>query len=91
MTIHYSIFPKDLAAHLFQVTLTINKPDPEGQQLDLPSWIPGSYMMREFSRHIVQIKASCQGKKVALSKLDKNTWHQAAAHRAATFAKWERL
>ncbi len=77
MTIHYSIFPKDLAAHLFQVTLTINKPDPEGQQLDLPSWIPGSYMMREFSRHIVQIKASCQGKKVALSKLDKNTWQAA--------------
>ncbi|MBC3929000.1 M61 family metallopeptidase [Undibacterium sp. CY21W] len=75
--IHYSIIPKDLAAHLYQVTLHISQPDPEGQIVSLPAWIPGSYMVREFARNIVQIKASTAGKKVTLKKLDKHTWQAA--------------
>ena len=42
--------------------------------LTLPSWIPGSYMIREFARHIVAIEAHCDGRKVALSKIDKDSW-----------------
>jgi predicted metalloprotease with PDZ domain len=74
MTIHYTIIPIDLAGHLFQVTVRIEKPDPKGQTFILPAWIPGSYMLREFARHIVQMDASCNGKKVALTKLDKHSW-----------------
>ncbi len=74
MTIYYSIVPKDLAGHVFKVTLQVDQPDPLGQQFKLPAWIPGSYMVREFARHIVQIKASSNGKKVALTKLDKHSW-----------------
>jgi predicted metalloprotease with PDZ domain len=72
--IHYTIVPQDLAAHLFDVTLTVAAPDPEGQVFSLPAWIPGSYMIREFARNIVQIGATSGGKKLALSKLDKHTW-----------------
>ena len=68
--VQYTIVPKDLAAHLFDVTLEIAQPDAEGQIVSLPAWIPGSYMVREFSRNIVQIKATSEGKKVALKKLD---------------------
>ncbi|PRC93945.1 M61 family metallopeptidase [Solimicrobium silvestre] len=74
MTIHYTIIPKDLAGHLFQVTVRVDQPDPIGQVFILPAWIPGSYMVREFARNIVQIKASCNGKKVRLTKLDKHSW-----------------
>ncbi len=74
MTIHYTIVPKDLAAHLFQVTLTVAEPNPEGQLFILPAWIPGSYMVREFAKNIVQIKATSNGKKVALTKIDKHSW-----------------
>ncbi|MCH8623040.1 PDZ domain-containing protein [Undibacterium sp. TS12] len=70
----YTIVPKDLAGHMYQVTLDIAAPDAEGQVVSLPAWIPGSYMVREFARNIVQIRASCEGKKVALKKLDKHTW-----------------
>ncbi len=70
----YSITAKDLAAHLFQVTLTVRKPAPEGQVLALPAWIPGSYMIREFSRNIVQIRAEADGRAVSLTKLDKHSW-----------------
>lgn len=76
-TIHYSILPKDPAAHLFEVTLTVESPDPAGQIFSLPAWVPGSYMIREFARNIVRIRAESNGKKLALRKLDKHTWHAA--------------
>lgn len=75
--IHYTITPADPAAHLFAVELTIDNPAETGQVVSLPAWIPGSYMIREFSRNIVQIQASCGGRKVAIRKLDKHTWQAA--------------
>jgi predicted metalloprotease with PDZ domain len=72
--IQYTIVPKDPAAHLFAVTVAVNAPDPQGQVLALPAWIPGSYMIREFARNIVQIRAEANGRKVDLRKLDKHTW-----------------
>jgi predicted metalloprotease with PDZ domain len=76
-SIHYAVDPKDLSGHLFQVTLTIPVPDPAGQVCALPAWIPGSYMIREFSKNIVQIRAQCKGADVALTKLDKHSWQAA--------------
>lgn len=78
MTVHYTIVPVDLAGHLFQVTLRVDQPDPKGQIFMLPAWIPGSYMLREFARHIVKIEASCDGKEITATKLDKHSWQTAA-------------
>jgi len=75
--IHYTIVPKDLGGHLFEVTLTVAAPDPQGQVFALPAWIPGSYMIREFARNIVRIEATAGGRKLALAKLDKHTWRAA--------------
>ncbi len=72
--VYYTITPKDLAAHLFEVTLTVDKPDPVGQVFSLPAWIPGSYMIREFARNIVRIGASSGDARIALKKRDKHTW-----------------
>jgi predicted metalloprotease with PDZ domain len=77
--IRYAIVPQDLAGHLFAVTLVVADPDPEGQVLALPAWIPGSYMIREFARHIVQIRAESGGRPVALTKLDKHSWRAASS------------
>jgi len=75
--IRYSITSNDCAAHLFDVTVTVETPAADGQVFSLPAWIPGSYMIREFARNIVQIRAAAGGKKVALRKLDKHTWKAA--------------
>ncbi len=72
--IKYRIIPKDLGAHLFAVSLQIPNPDEGGQVLALPAWIPGSYMIREFAKNIVQISAKANGKKVPLEKLSKDCW-----------------
>ncbi len=86
--IAYHITPKDLGGHLFAVRLEISQPDPAGQMLALPAWIPGSYMIREFARNIVQIKASCGGKPVALEKISKDCW-QAAACKGPLLLEYE--
>ncbi|KFI22567.1 M61 family metallopeptidase [Nitrosococcus oceani] len=72
--IHYRIIPKNPQAHLFQVTLTILEPAPEGQCLSLPAWIPGSYLIRDFAKHVVQLRAESQGHPLPVEKLSKSLW-----------------
>jgi len=74
MTPHYRVSFSEASAHLIDVTLTVSAPASEGQILRLPNWIPGSYMIRDFSRNIVRLSATSAGRSVALEKLDKSSW-----------------
>ena len=71
--IHYRIETENARAHLFRVTLTVARPAPL-QHLSLPAWIPGSYLVREFARHLSGLEATQAGKPVRLEQLDKATW-----------------
>ncbi len=82
--VHYAIVPKNPEAHLFEITCTVAQPDLQGQNFSLPAWIPGSYLIREFARHIVTLEATCKGKPVKTSKLDKHTWQCAPCKGALT-------
>ncbi|MDR0717246.1 MAG: PDZ domain-containing protein [Azoarcus sp.] len=75
--IRYRIRPSRPEAHVFEVCCTVATPDPDGQRFSLPAWIPGSYMIREFSRHLLGLRAEAGGRAVALDKLDKRTWRAA--------------
>ena len=61
------------ASHRFRVTLTVPQPGAE-QRLSLPVWIPGSYLVREFGRHLSRLCATQRGEPVALTQVDKTTW-----------------
>ncbi|HEY3487600.1 MAG TPA: PDZ domain-containing protein [Gammaproteobacteria bacterium] len=74
MPIQYSIIPADPAAHLYQLSCHIPQPDPAGQTVSLPAWIPGSYMIRDFARNISAIHAEAQGRPIVMEKLDKDSW-----------------
>lgn len=82
--IRYTITSNDPASHVYDVTLTVEKPAADGQVFSLPAWIPGSYMIREFAKNIVQIRGESGGKKVVLKKLDKHTWQAAPCRGALT-------
>ena len=71
--IHYRIEPHDLNGHHYRVTLSLSRPAAE-QRLSLPVWIPGSYMVREFGRHLSRLEARQGRKSIALQQLDKSTW-----------------
>ncbi len=71
--ISYRIDVADVHAHLFRVTLTVPRPEPE-QRLSLPVWIPGSYLVREFARHLSALSARQRGRELPLQQLDKASW-----------------
>ena len=73
MTIRYTVTPRP-TAHKFDVVLEIDAPSPSGHVLSLPAWIPGSYMIRDFAKHIVTLEASCDGQPIRAQKRDKQTW-----------------
>ncbi len=88
--VRYTIFPRNPAAHLFEVTVSLNDPDPAGQRFSLAVWIPGSYMIREFAKNIVTLHAECGGKPLACEKIDKATWQcEPAAPAAAITLTYE--
>ena len=80
--ITYRIEIHDARAHLFRVTLTIARPAPE-QRVSLPVWIPGSYLVREFARHLSSLTATQGGHAVALEQLDKASWQARCTGRGA--------
>jgi predicted metalloprotease with PDZ domain len=69
----YRVEAADPRAHLFHVTLTVAQPE-SPQRVSLPVWIPGSYLVREFSRHLQKLVARQDGKPVAVQQLDKCSW-----------------
>ena len=71
--ITYRIAVADANAHLYRVTLKLPRPAAE-QRLSLPVWIPGSYMVREFARHLSGFEAKQGTRTVALQQLDKTSW-----------------
>lgn len=77
MAITHHVTPHDPAAHRFEVTLTVPEPDPGGQVLRMATWIPGSYTLRHFARHVIAPVATCKGRPVALHRVDGHTWRAA--------------
>ena len=71
--LHYQIEFDDYRQHLVHVTLRFLA-DPN-QELWLPTWIPGSYLIREFSKHIESVQAYDEaGRILEIKKQQKNRW-----------------
>jgi predicted metalloprotease with PDZ domain len=70
----YRIAIASAAAHLYDVRLHVGAGSASTRRLSLPAWIPGSYLVRDFARHILTIEAESGGAPVPLRKLDKHTW-----------------
>jgi len=70
----YLIVPSRPEAHIFTVTCRISDPDKQGQIVSLPCWIPGSYMIREFAKNIIQLRAKADDRELWVSRLDKSSW-----------------
>lgn len=76
MSSHYVIQAISPQAHLYEVTLRLTELDAgrAGVRLRLPNWIPGSYMIRDFSQHIVSLQARGDGNEIAVTRVDKSCW-----------------
>ena len=72
----YRVELADLHAHLYQVSMTLPHPSAD-QQVAMPVWIPGSYLVREFARHVQELTALQEGRVAHIEQLDKCTWRVA--------------
>lgn len=73
-SILYTLVPHDLGGHRLRVSLTLSNPDPQGQELALPAWIPGSYLIRDFARQVETIEASSNKRPVKIRKTGNHSW-----------------
>ncbi len=71
--VHYLVQLQNPKAHIYQITLTISQPLDQ-QTLEMPVWIAGSYMVREFSKQIIAISASQGKQQCAITQTNKSTW-----------------
>lgn len=71
--IEYRIDIADANAHRYRVTLSIRQPT-WPVTVSLPVWIPGSYMVREFARHVQGLQARVGRHALDVRALDKASW-----------------
>lgn len=76
--LHYHVSAPNPHNHLWHVTLTIAQPA-AAQTLQMPVWIPGSYLVRQFSRHVQNLQATQNGHAVPVQQIDSHTWQVAAS------------
>ncbi len=84
----YHLSCPDPATHLFHLALEVERPG-EALELSLPVWTPGSYLVREFARHLEAVTATDDaGRPLAVERLDKRRWRVASAGAAAVTVRW---
>ncbi|WP_127804532.1 M61 family metallopeptidase [Hydrogenophaga sp. NH-16] len=86
--LRYRVEPLSHRAHLFAVTLDIDRPA-RSQKLMLPVWIPGSYLVREFSQHLQHLSATQGGEALAVKQLDKHRWQVDNDGQRTLSLRWE--
>lgn len=73
--INYTISCLEPHSHYFKVEMELEGFKEKTVQIKMPVWIPGSYMVREFSKNIETLVAKDgSGKSLNVEKSDKNTW-----------------
>ena len=81
MPVRYRVEIADLHAHQFRVTLSLPRPAAQ-QRVSLPVWAPGSYMVRDFSRHLSGLLARQGPQALDIEPIDKACWQVRCTGRA---------
>ena len=74
--IAYTVGMSKPSTHLLEVEMRIKWPaGPQTIELKMPVWSPGSYLIREYAKHVQDFEAAtADGTKLASRKINKNTW-----------------
>ncbi|MFN7504220.1 MAG: hypothetical protein ACK5Q1_01505, partial [Limnobacter sp.] len=80
--LHYQVTVADPKGHYFDVQLQFEiapsqlqgTADKRWIDLSLPTWIPGSYMIREFSRNVMYVRARAGSVQTECMRERKDTW-----------------
>jgi predicted metalloprotease with PDZ domain len=81
-SLHYLVTIENPANHYVQVRLSIKEDCSALNSLEffLPSWSPGSYLMREYAKYMQELKVSTPtGEPISIKQTKKSTWQISSA------------
>ena len=73
-TIQYSVAMPNPESHLFEVTLRLAGWSEPVLDLKMPVWTPGSYLVREYARHLQDFRSLAGDRALLWRKQSKNHW-----------------
>ncbi len=74
-SVSYTVTVAQPHTHLFAVRMDVADLNEAHLDVSMPVWTPGSYLVREYERHVVTFAArGASGQTLSWRKLDKNTW-----------------
>lgn len=74
-TASYVVTVAQPQTHVFAVEMEISGTGSRELDVSMPVWTPGSYLVREYERHVITFAASDElGQPLDWRKVDKNTW-----------------
>jgi predicted metalloprotease with PDZ domain len=81
--IRYRVRLADLERHHFEIDCRIDDPASD-QTFSLPAWIPGSYLLRDFARHVIAVSAKSGRVPLPVEKIGAAVWRVSGAARTLT-------
>lgn len=89
-TIHYSVCMPQPETHLFHIEMEVTGFEQPAYDFVMPSWTPGSYLIREFARHVQEFQVIAAGtdQTLAWRKVNKNTWRVDASGRTGVVLRY---
>lgn len=78
--IHFEVSFKEPQAHYAEIKMEISGLQRDHIDIKMPVWTPGSYLVREYARHVEGVEArDASGATMEVRKVDKNTWRISSA------------
>jgi predicted metalloprotease with PDZ domain len=74
LSLSYTLAFPQPHTHLYEVTFTIGNVSTAQLDISLPTWTPGSYLQREYARHVQDFSAVDDRGPLRWQKVDKATW-----------------
>ncbi len=89
-TLAYFVAMPQPHTHLFEVTARVENWSAPTLDLKMPVWTPGSYLVREYARHIPVLTATgADGKSLTTIKVAKNYWQIATQGQQQITVKYQ--
>lgn len=89
-SIHYTVAMPHPENHRFQVSVRVSGWDAENATLILPVWTPGSYLVREFARHLENFRVTDEGgNSLQWERTTKSHWQIYTGNRSTFRAEYE--
>ena len=72
--VHYTISLPQPQQHILEVAITIKGLTDDRTLLRMPAWTPGSYLLRDYARHVRSFRAYTDDQPCSWHKIDRLTW-----------------